>query len=475
MHHLKKQSDLQIELVQNNLYKGRNMVALLLFSFSLFSGGVKIKIGIGLSCFERYDLVSINCKFLANFLEDFKVVVADDGSIKKQNTHGIPLIEGENRGVAINKNRLLYALQDCDLIFIIEDDVRINNLNFIEKFRASACDFASFGPIESWPFWKIISKKDGLIKYITSQNHKQGLLYTPGSFTALSKYALDKIGGLNCEFSGLGLEHMEWAYRAFRSGLSMDTLDLYQSIDFSNDLSFFDIPRNKRSELQSKKNELLYFKLIEEVKPDFRFRESTNLFMKSKIFGIGLSKTGTNSLNESLNQLGFKSIHFPLNDKLFEQLKQRDFELEILEEYQAITDITVVPFYKQLFRQYPSSKFILTCRDLDKWIISMKNHWKLGHRHSPIDVNYAKLVPMTQMLLQMVYGGFDWDDDKFKKIYNDHLEDVDNFFLGLDDRLLKFNICEGDGWEKLCSFLNKSIPLDAFPYLGKRNSFKIYE
>ncbi len=433
------------------------------------------KIGIGLTCFKRYDLVSANCEFLAGCIsDDLKIVVADDGSPKKQNTYGIPLIEGENKGVAINKNRLLYALQDCDLIFIIEDDVEIKNLKFIEKFAESVCDFASFGPIESCPFWKIISKESGVINYTTKINHRKELFYTPGSFTALTKHALSKIGGLNCGFLGLGLEHMEWAYRAYKFGLSMDTLDLYKAIDFSDSLSFFDTPRNLRDEVQSKKNESLYFQLLEDIKPNHDFKQSFNLSMKHQIFGIGLSKTGTNSLNESLNQLGFKSIHFPLDDKLFEQLKQKDFDLEILEEYQAITDITVIPFYKQLFNQYPASKFILTCRDLEDWILSMRIHWASGHRHSPLNINHAKLTPMTQMLLQMVYRNFDWDDEKFRQVYREHLEDVEYFFLN-SDRLLKLNICNGEGWIKLCDFLNKPIPPHAFPYLGNRRNRIFYE
>lgn len=430
---------------------------------------VRNKIGIGLCCFERYDLVSKNCKFLSQFLNTkFKIVVSDDGSRKKQNTHGIPLIEGQNMGVSINKNRILHVLQDCDVIFIIEDDVEIKNLDFIKIFSESSCQFLSYGPIETWKFWKIISNSNGIIEYTTSKKHCDKLFYTPGSFTAIKKSALLKVGGLNCGFKGLGFEHMEWAYRFKLLNLSMDSFDVYRTFDLSNSLGFFETPRNKRDVFQSKMNEGFYYKTVNGTfKPNYDYQNSNILGLNFQVFGIGLSKTGTNSLNEALNLLKIKSIHYPINEKLFKKIKNNDFNWEIMNDYQAITDITTIPFYKNLYNQYPVSKFVLTCRDLDNWLKSIKHHWEKGHHFSPINVNYKKMLPMTQMLLSLVYGGFDWDENRFKNIYKNHLFDVENFFLN-SNRLLKIDICDGESWDKLCHFLNKPKPNFNFPNLGKR-------
>lgn len=37
---------------------------------------------------------------------------------------------------------------------------------------------------------------------------------------------------------------------------------------------------------------------------------------KFKVFGIGLSRTGTTSLGTALNQLGIKTIHYPHDETL---------------------------------------------------------------------------------------------------------------------------------------------------------------
>jgi hypothetical protein len=65
-----------------------------------------------------------------------------------------------------------------------------------------------------------------------------------------------------------------------------------------------------------------------------------------KVFGIGLSKTGTTSLSAALAILGYRSKHFP---------KDEDFA-----RYDAFSDITVAMKFKTLDRFFPGSQFIYT-------------------------------------------------------------------------------------------------------------------
>jgi len=40
-----------------------------------------------------------------------------------------------------------------------------------------------------------------------------------------------------------------------------------------------------------------------------------------KIFGLGLSKTGTSSLTDALNLLGVKAVHYPHDQRTYEELR----------------------------------------------------------------------------------------------------------------------------------------------------------
>ena len=73
-----------------------------------------------------------------------------------------------------------------------------------------------------------------------------------------------------------------------------------------------------------------------------------------KIFNIGFSRTGTTSLTEALQILGFSAYHFP---KSFDQIEKHD----------ACTDMSITLGYKFLDLMYPESKYILTTRKLESW------------------------------------------------------------------------------------------------------------
>jgi len=96
---------------------------------------------------------------------------------------------------------------------------------------------------------------------------------------------------------------------------------------------------------------------------------------KPKVFGIGLSRTGTRSLTQALQVLGFDAIHYPADEDTYAELAHGQCELSVLRNYDALTDITTVPYYQQLDKIYPGSKFILTVSDREGWLKSCRNHW----------------------------------------------------------------------------------------------------
>src|SRR5205807_261378 len=95
---------------------------------------------------------------------------------------------------------------------------------------------------------------------------------------------------------------------------------------------------------------------------------------KAKIFGIGLSKTGTTSLANALQILGYNTkdnmgvVKYAAGDL-------SSVDLDIVDAFDAVTDTPVPSFYRELDARYPGSKFILTVRDSDGWLKSCKKQF----------------------------------------------------------------------------------------------------
>jgi hypothetical protein len=98
---------------------------------------------------------------------------------------------------------------------------------------------------------------------------------------------------------------------------------------------------------------------------------------------------------------------------------------------------------------FPGSKFILTIRDSDSWIRSVKKHFR-GRRIAA---------------QQWIYGvsGVTGNESVYIKRFQQHNGDVVNYFRDRPGDLLIMDITKGDGWEKLCPFLGKDQPPFDFP------------
>jgi hypothetical protein len=161
-----------------------------------------------------------------------------------------------------------------------------------------------------------------------------------------------------------------------------------------------------------------------------------------KVFCIGLSKTGTTSLTVAMKVLGYKTKHY---------LLEPDKDIPA---HEFLSDMPIQTRYQEYDIQYPGSKFILSVRDKKSWLNSCMNHF----RHK------AKQQNSIQYKYRIEQTGVDeYDEDIFSQKYDQHLEDVKEYFKHREADLLILNICEGDGWDKLCAFLGKEIPKKPFP------------
>ena len=184
----------------------------------------------------------------------------------------------------------------------------------------------------------------------------------------------------------------------------------------------------------------------------------------SKVFGLGLWRTGTTSLTRALRELGVRCKHYPYDKKTQDELWSEKTPLSILERYDAITDISIVPFYKTLDRLYPGSRFILTIRDEATWLDSMRRQierlWNSSLMENP------QFRAFSEAISERVYGGIAFEPERLATKYREHVADVQGYFVDRAGDLLTMNIVDADGWEKLCPFLGVPTPESPFPYVN---------
>ncbi len=187
-----------------------------------------------------------------------------------------------------------------------------------------------------------------------------------------------------------------------------------------------------------------------------------------KVFGIGLSRTGTKSLTMALNQLNFKVIHYPSGQTILNELESGNYNFSVLKEFDGITDITVAPYYAQLDQLFPDSKFILTVRDKDSWLRSIEAHWSGKPVLETAPDNEAKMK-LRRLLRLAVYGTYVFNKERLSYVYDLHYRNVIEYFKARPDSLLVINICGGESWNKLCPFLNLPLLNEPFPSMQKKS------
>ncbi|MEX0852347.1 MAG: sulfotransferase family protein [Bauldia sp.] len=177
----------------------------------------------------------------------------------------------------------------------------------------------------------------------------------------------------------------------------------------------------------------------------------------SKVFGIGLSKTGTTSLFAALHRLGYRAATYRHLQALeVPGWLNGDFSMDYLTLWDAITDLPVATYFHDLDRRYPGSKFVLTCRDIDSWLDSANRHWL---RRPMRDDGFGREVRLA------TYGIVGFDPARFRFVYQAHERNVRWHFRDRPDDLLVMNLAEGDGWPELCRFLGKEAPDEPFPHV----------
>jgi hypothetical protein len=91
-----------------------------------------------------------------------------------------------------------------------------------------------------------------------------------------------------------------------------------------------------------------------------------------KVFCLGLSRTGTSSLHAAALILRIPAIHYPI--ELTPRWFNGDFSRAATEPYQLISDLPTPLFFEEFDVAHPGAKFILTYRNVDRWLDSVEKH-----------------------------------------------------------------------------------------------------
>ena len=143
-----------------------------------------MKIGIGITTYGNRQTSAL--EMIRKYTPDAKIVTVDC------------------KGIAKAKNMCLALLDDCDHIFLIDDDCWPIADNWYEPYINSG--FLNL----CYTFnRKVLSVKNGIVEYELPS----------GCMIYINRWCLDIVGGFDEAFEGYSYEHVNYSQRVFNSGL----------------------------------------------------------------------------------------------------------------------------------------------------------------------------------------------------------------------------------------------------------------
>ncbi|KAI9031843.1 P-loop containing nucleoside triphosphate hydrolase protein [Phycomyces nitens] len=209
--------------------------------------------------------------------------------------------------------------------------------------------------------------------------------------------------------------------------------------------------------------------------------------MPLKVIGAGYGRTGTNSLRLALEALGYRTHHmiramsdmtqdYGVWERAANDPNHPDEWESVYGNYDAAVDWPTVSHYQELMQRYPDAKIILTVRSAESWYKSMSNTVFKKLVSSGLDTfpEHAKTLLQSQTNI-MLNGYFKEGIEKCNNkeelcmIYDEHTKEVKQVVP--PERLLVLEL--GEGWERLCEFLQ--VPIPEIPYPNTNGASEDFE
>jgi Sulfotransferase domain len=196
--------------------------------------------------------------------------------------------------------------------------------------------------------------------------------------------------------------------------------------------------------------------------------------MSLELVCAGFGRTGTVSLKEALEVLGFEPCwHIEdMRGRMDDWRRLAAGEpmdwAALLEGYRAASDFPVCLYYCELLATFPDAKVVLTVSDPESWVSSVQALYNdaflrfAGKRSDQPGPGRVWAETIDKLVWQRL--GDMSDAEGLRRVYEEHIEAVCAHVPA--QRLLVFNVREG--WTPLCNFLGVSVPATHFPRLNKR-------
>jgi hypothetical protein len=197
--------------------------------------------------------------------------------------------------------------------------------------------------------------------------------------------------------------------------------------------------------------------------------------MALKVVGAGFGRTGTLSLKNALEKIGFGPCYhmmevFPRPDHVAMWHKLAfggaiDWDL-LFRDFRATVDWPSTRWWREIAAHFPDAKVLLSLRDPEAWYKSMSEtiyqpmKWPV-----PADVPEGMRLQNEMVRKAILAETFDnrFEDKAHAiEVFKRHNQEVHDTID--PKRLLVFDVREG--WEPLCRFLEVQVPSEPFPRLN---------
>jgi len=191
--------------------------------------------------------------------------------------------------------------------------------------------------------------------------------------------------------------------------------------------------------------------------------------MALEVIGAGFGRTGTMSLKDALDTLGYEPCYHmieciprgPDHWKLWEDAHEGNADWDaIFESRTATVDFPACTSWKALAEYYPEAKIILGVRDPERWYESTQETI-----FAPRWVEYLSTSIAGNFMAATVNSYFEGrmnDKNYLVQRFHEHIAEVRATIPA--ERLLTFEA--KDGWKPLCAFLDKPVPDEPFPHIN---------
>jgi len=217
--------------------------------------------------------------------------------------------------------------------------------------------------------------------------------------------------------------------------------------------------------------------------PDFRPRDRP-----MEILALGVSRSGTDSLKQALEELGYDHTYHGWDTMLSpehlvfwrdamkakfqgrKKFTRQDWD-RILGNCMAVSDLPAIAFAEELIEAYPEAKVILSTRDVESWYRSVATTIKPQVDHYP--QRFTQLFHPVVYQYNVFYTIFNYFfrgsfERNGKTVYEEHNAMIRR--LVPKDRLLEYHVREG--WAPLCEWLGKEIPAKEMPNVNFSTDFE---